>query len=448
MKAQIFPVSMVILSLFALLPSCRKDKIPTIITLEVTNITGTTASSGGMVIDEGSGAIVEKGISWSEEINPDMEDKRTIEGGGAGTFSSNISGLEPATTYYVRAYATNKAGTGYGNEINFTTVAVVPLVTTAEITGLTSRTASSGGNITSDGGSQITARGVCWSANQFPTLSDSHTIDGNGIGSFTSNLGCLFDATRYYVRAYATNEAGTAYGDQQSFITENDPITFNPDKVYGLVTDIDGNCYKTVQIGEEVWMAENLKTSRYNDGTPIPQVTDNSEWESLLSSISNPPYITTGAFCWYNNDSATYDNVYGKLYNYGVVSTGKICPAGWHVPSWIDPLEKNMISGDCYLNNYLGGTLMETGSMHWINPYSECINNETGFTALPAGQRNKDGTFSDLGYTAYFWATATIGWGPLVINQKVPHSNSYCRSPTACGILPTIGHSIRCVKDN
>jgi uncharacterized protein (TIGR02145 family) len=195
-------------------------------------------------------------------------------------------------------------------------------------------------------------------------------------------------------------------------------------------------------------MAENLRTSRYNDGTRIPNVSDNTEWENLLSNIYNEPFITIGAYCWYNNDSATYENVYGKLYNWGVVNSGKICPVGWHVPGWIDYLEMNPISEECYLNSYLGGTLMETGSKHWINPNSACINNETGFTAIPSGKRNSDGTFTELGRTAYFWVPGMAGLGPLVLNQKVPHSPSYCHSATSCGIFPTEGHSIRCVKDN
>jgi uncharacterized protein (TIGR02145 family) len=423
--------------------------VPTLTTAAITDKTQTTATSGGNVTSDGGSRVIARGVCWSTTSNPTTDGLHTTSGTGTGIFTSSLTSLTPGTTYYVRAYATNNAGTGYGNEVSFTTNPYeLATLTTNPTISITENIAISGGNITSDGGSAITARGVCWSTTPNPTVSGSYTINGNGTGSFTSDIRCLYDATIYYVRAYATNIAGTSYGNQQSFITKKDPITFNPTKTYGLVSDIDGNCYRTIQIGNEIWMAENLKTSRYNDGIPIPNVTDNTEWENLLSSISTPPYVTTGAYCWYSNDSATYENDYGKLYNWGVINSGKICPVGWHVPGWIDYLEMNFISEDCYLNSYLGGTLMESGSNHWINPYSACINNETGFSAIPSGKRNSDGTFTELGYSAYFWVTGMTGHGPLVINQKVPHSPSYCHSPTSCGIFPTEGHSIRCVKDN
>jgi uncharacterized protein (TIGR02145 family) len=535
------------LFLMVMLNSCKKQEVPSITTAEITNITGTSATGGGTITDEGSGTVVEKGICWSKGNTPTIADSRTIVGGGAGTFASDMTNLDAATTYYVRAYATNKAGTGYGiamsfstlgqapaattqaatnisttsatlngtvnanylsttvtfeygtttsygqtitsvqspvtgnniinvgadisglisgttyhyrvksansigttngNDLIFTTLPDVPTVTTAPVIVVIHNYATSGGNVSYDGGSLVTARGVCWGTSTYPSITGEHTIDGNGTGSFISKIRCLSYATTYYIRAYATNNIGIAYGNQSSFTTEISQIVFNPNLTYGSVSDIDGNCYKTIQIGNQTWMAENLKTSKYNDGSPIPNVTDNTEWENLLNNKYVEPFITTGAYCWYNNDSATYENVYGRLYNFGVVNTGKICPVGWHVPDGIDGLDGYPMSEDCYNASYLGGKLMEPGSSHWINPNTVCINNETGFTAVPAGRRDPDGTFTDLGYKAYFWTPEWAGHGPLVIYQMIPHSPFYCQSPTACGVWPTEGYSIRCVKDN
>ena len=144
-----------------------------------------------------------------------------------------------------------------------------------------------------------------------------------GTGIYTNIMTVLNPSTTYYVRAYATNIIGTAYGNQEVFTTSSqfDPIAFNPGLTYGEVTDIEGNIYKTIQIGTQEWMAENLKTTKYNDNTEIPLITENSNWGST----------TTPGYCWVNNDRTTYKNIYGALYNWYTVNTGKLCPTGWHV---------------------------------------------------------------------------------------------------------------------
>ncbi len=153
----------------------------------------------------------------------------TTDGNGIGTFTSDLVNLTANTTYYVRAYANNSAGTGYGNEISFTTEEeeaelTPPTVITSEVIDITETTAVSGGNVTDDGGATVTARGICWSTSQNPTIDDNDgmTTDGNGTGTFTSDLVNLTANTTYYVRAYATNEKGTSYGDEMSFTTEEE----------------------------------------------------------------------------------------------------------------------------------------------------------------------------------------------------------------------------------
>ena len=198
---------------------------PTVVTTAASSITSTTATTGGNVTADGGSAVTARGVCWSTSQNPTISGSHTTDGTGAGSFTSNLTGLTAGTTYYVRAYATNAAGTAYGNQITFTTLAVAPTVTTTAASSITSTTATIGGNVTSDGGSAVTARGVCWSTSQNPTISGSHTTDGTGTGSFTSSLTGLTAGTTYYVRAYATNAAGTAYGSQITFTTTALPPT-------------------------------------------------------------------------------------------------------------------------------------------------------------------------------------------------------------------------------
>jgi hypothetical protein len=226
----LFIISGVILLMLSILVihACRKDKPtpPTLTTSAVTEISYTTATSGGEVTDAGSASLVSSGVCWGTTANPAISNSKTSESGGLGAFTSNITQLTPGTLYYVRAYATNSAGTGYGNQESFATHAVeVPVLTTTEVTDITIITAASGGNITDDKGSSVTARGVCWSTSENPTTSDRKTTDGSGIGSFTSNITGLNAGMTYYVRAYATNSAGSVYGDQRSFTTLESAVT-------------------------------------------------------------------------------------------------------------------------------------------------------------------------------------------------------------------------------
>ncbi len=201
-----------------------RDGIPTVTTDTVTSITGATASCGGTVTDNGGLNVTARGVCWSTSQNPTLSDSHTTDGSGLGDFTSSITGLSLSTTYYVRAYATTSAGTGYGEQVSFTTRNGIPTVTTVEVTSIGSAWAYSGGNITDDGGLAITERGVCWSLSPSPTLANSHTINGSGAGSFSSYMTGLSMSTTYYVRAYATNSFVTVYGNQLSFTTADDYV--------------------------------------------------------------------------------------------------------------------------------------------------------------------------------------------------------------------------------
>ena len=219
MKRVLVPV--VIFIAVSFIYGCKKPEkitLSTLFTLPVTNITPTTANSGGNIRADGNAIVTSRGVCWSTLSDPTILDSHTSDSMGLGQFASKITGINPATLYYVRAYATNSAGTAYGDEVSFTSASpqLASLITTP-VTLITATTAASGGNISDDGGSSITARGVCWGTEPSPTVSGSHTSDGSGKGVFTSNLIDLSPATHYYVRAYAENGTGTSYGNEVSF---------------------------------------------------------------------------------------------------------------------------------------------------------------------------------------------------------------------------------------
>lgn len=197
--------------------------LPTVTTAVVSDITPTGATSGGEVTDDGGAAITARGICWSTTADPTIADGVTSDGTGTGAFVSAMTGLTPGQTYHVRAYATNSVGTSYGADVEFTAGANPPTVVTADVTDVTITGATSGGEVTDDGGGAVTARGVCWNTTGTPTIADSTTTDGTGTGSFVSTLTGLGADTTYYVRAYATNGGGTAYGAEQTFTTLPDP---------------------------------------------------------------------------------------------------------------------------------------------------------------------------------------------------------------------------------
>ncbi|MHB9142711.1 MAG: fibrobacter succinogenes major paralogous domain-containing protein, partial [Paludibacter sp.] len=261
--------------------------------------------------------------------------------------------------------------------------------------------------------------GVCWNTTGNPTTSNFKTIDGSGNGTFTSSITGLTVNTTYYVRAYATNSTGTAYGSQLSFTAT----------ATATVSDYDGNVYHTVTIGTQVWMVENLKTTHYNDGTTIPLVTDTTSWNNL----------STPAYCWYNN-SSSYKTTYGALYNWYTVNTGKLAPTGWRVPTDADWTILSAYLGGV---SVAGGKLKESGTSHWQSPNTGATN-ESGFTALPGGWRNLSPTlYYSLGYDATWWSTTEgISGGAwcrdMSYNDASFVSGNYNKN---------YGFSVRCVKN-
>jgi uncharacterized protein (TIGR02145 family) len=201
------------------------------------------------------------------------------------------------------------------------------------------------------------------------------------------------------------------------------------DKLSDPVTDIEGNIYNTVNIGSQVWMLENLKTGRYNDGTDIPLVTDSIAWQNL----SSPGY------CWYNNDKAAVKNPYGALYNGYTINTGKLCPAGWHVPYKEELVKLRDFLGD---STNAGGRLKEAGIKHWFTP-NKGADNGSGFTALPSGIRYFEGTFSAISYYTGFWSDTGFGYDQGWFLNLYFGDAKFNISHTS----KTYGLSVRCIKN-
>ncbi len=313
---------------------------------------------------------------------------------------------------------------------------LLPVLTTTEVSAITQTTSTSGGNITSDAGSSVTVRGVCWSTKVSPTVADSKTTDGGGIGSFTSSITGLAAGTTYYVRAYATNSSGTGYGGAYQITTL---------VAYPTVTDADGNVYHTISIGTQVWMVENLKTTKYNDGTAIPLVTANTAWTALL----------TPAYCWYNNDVNTYKATYGALYNWYAVNTAKLAPIGWHIPTYDEwTTLKNYVAAN--LGTSLNADKALAATTNWTASTTTgnigcnlILNNSTGFSALPSGKRHYDnGTFVDIGNNLHWWCATEINTSSAKFWYMSYDSSMQIYPQPYNDHSKSLGFSVRCVKDN
>lgn len=308
-------------------------------------------------------------------------------------------------------------------------------LTTAPTKSITETSAISGGEIWEDVSSPVLTRGVCWSSNPNPTIANNKTNDGSGTGIFESHLTGLSANSTYYIRAYATNNEGTAYGDELTL------------KTIGPVTDVDGNVYQTISIGNQVWMTQNLKTTKYRNGNPI----------QLISDINQLGGLTTGAYCDYDNNSSN-SNTYGRLYNwYSLIDQRNICPIGWHIPSkdeW--EILFNYIGG----KSVAGGKLKETGTAHWISP-NEGATNESGFKALPGGSvivgidnySNYYAYFDmQIGSSASFWSStsgpSTHPTNPTYIAYFFELSSYHAEVVQQSRFMYYLGaYSIRCIRD-
>jgi uncharacterized protein (TIGR02145 family) len=253
-------------------------------------------------------------------------------------------------------------------------------LTTLSISGITQTSAFSGGNISQGKWDPVIDKGVCWGSRADPTLKDDKSSGGSGSSKFICSLNGLQPGTVYFVRAYMISSKDTLYGNNIVFSTED----------FGTITDVDGNLYNDIKIGNQTWMAENLRTTKYNNGKEIQLVRKGVDWSAL----------ETPAYCWYKNEEVTFKPEYGALYNWFAVSSGLLCPDGWHVPDeneWMDLTL--LLDGE----KIAGGKLKQSGFDYWVEPNTGA-SNEYGFNALPGGFRYSDGKFYDFGFSGYWWS--------------------------------------------
>jgi uncharacterized protein (TIGR02145 family) len=419
MKNNIIPAgSIIILIVIISLVSCEKNSLPFIgTTTRVTDITMFTAVVKGYVVADGGSPVTSKGICWDTLDDPTKDNFVLEAEEGVGGITCKMTVLRSGTTYYVRSFATNRAGTAYSNVTKFSTTKLpLPGVYTEVITYLKPRSAHLGVQAESNDGF-ITKKGICWGTEPNPTISINTAEISRGY--IWRYIGNLIPSTTYYVRGYAYNSTGLAYGSQQVFKTYNDSVM-----------DIDNNIYYTILFGNKVWMGSNLKVTRYNNGESVETTT--LPWTTIESE-------TEPGYQWAYDGTGNNVTNYGRLYTWYATADGrKLCPSGWHIPTdeeWTD------------LINQLGGESVAGGKMkfdprYWNYnnvPYSQ----DGGFDAPGAGMRKPDGTFLNLGLSTMFWSSSSSSPADAY-SRRIDVSSPVV---TRAAGNKSSGFSIRCVKD-
>jgi uncharacterized protein (TIGR02145 family) len=296
----------------------------------------------------------------------------------------------------------------------------LPVVETLSPLYCSSTSATIGGDVQSDGGSSEITCGIYISALQNPETSGTKFQISSDTGMFLAQIIGLVANTQYYIKAYAKNVKGESLGDQVNFTTP------------GTILDYDNNVYETVKIGNQSWMAKNLKATHYLNGDVISTTTSST---LDISAENSPKYQWS-----YGGDDANI-SIYGKLYTYYTITDSrKVCPQSWHVPT-----DAEWMTLESTLGGYsiAGSQLKESGNSHWIAPYNLDATNITCFSALPGGYRNQTGGFSYIGNYGYWWSSTE---GDLL--------NAWARSifvqsgqVTKMNFIKKNGASVRCVKD-
>lgn len=401
------------------------------------------------VVSDGSSPVTARGICWGTRISPTIVDNKTTDGAGAGKFTSSITGLDPGTVYYFRAYATNSDSTFYATAFSLVDSSDYPIVYSQVVSALTPTTAVILGSFDTDLQHIVSNSGVCWGTSPNPTIADNHSSevaldDGN---HFICRLADLTPNTTYFLRTYAISNTNPHYGNEFSFVAEQ---LSGPG-----ISDIDDNLYHTVTIGNQTWMAENLKTTRYRNGDPIPNVTEANAWMNQ----------TSGAWCNYDNSDVSklfdFSTFHGKLYNWFAVNDARnIAPAGWHLPN-----EAEWTTLINYLKNNVSERVSKSMAAKSDWGYSGsgimdlATNNSSGFTALPAGYRvyhflnpdgitiGNNGSFMSIWNQANWWTSSeSNGIGSFVRLSLSPEL--YYPTPDIIKSKYKMdGYSVRCVKD-
>ncbi|MBE0661952.1 MAG: fibrobacter succinogenes major paralogous domain-containing protein [Bacteroidales bacterium] len=531
-----FKASIVLLPAFLLFFSaCRKDSsVPEISTLTVQNLSYYSANCGGMVTNDGGSEVTLRGVCWSTQPSPTINDDTTVNTGDQHHFISELPGLTPSTTYFVRAYAINSIGTGYGKVVEFSTLkGTVPELLTHQVSQVYSMQADVEGEVISDGDLAITERGICWGTGPFPSINSDKIAAPGSSTRFTATIKGLLPTTTYYARTYAINQAGVGYGEPLEFTTpETEPLpevltkpaqkitqwsavgvgeiinegslpisergvcwgtSPNPERtinfkvdltgsdlfsvkidylkpvatyyirayvisitgiIYGnqqifstiaigaacpespAVSDIDGNVYQTVQVGDICIFKENLKTTKFSNGDLITY---------------SDAFINQPSYTWYAKNLEN-KHKYGGLYNwYAVSSENGLCPEGWHITDnheWNSiaafagfvAIQMNVPDGTSVLKS----TLTEPDPHPRWNAGGVPTNDLLGFSALPGGARfSASWSYNWLGSSAYFWLSDDVNENSALARNI----SNYWIQIFSTGGYKTYFMSVRCVKD-
>ena len=420
----------ILIALILILCACTNDeKLPKVITLPVSELTWDYAITGGEVLDDGGSPVIERGCIYSSydslpTFGSTFSFRKTTDSSGTGKFTSKINiiyggaGYTIKETNYIRAYATNSSGTAYGKTITVYPVPKPPVFSSIKLFDLK---ATSVLFTCETGFSEIDEFYFCYSQNPNPTIEGLHMVAVHENSGY--KLTGLLPGTTYYVRGYIKNESGFSYSPEISFKTHD-----------GELTDIENNVYPYTIIGNQVWMAANLRVSKYNDGTTISTFLNNWDWS-----------VTDKGAC--NGDNYNY---------YAVVDERKLCPTGWHMPSdseWktlemylgMSPVDADQFSDD--RGTYEGGKLKMTGSYGYNDHVWEYPNlgatNSTGFSAQGVSWRSESGSTSTFGYATGFWTNTEIDKDNAVSRVLFYNSAQISRRTTD----KNDGLTVRCIKD-
>ena len=395
---------------------------PVVKTIKAENVSTDSATVIGSIVDEGNSEVSEFGFCFNTTTNfPTIADHKVTSEGDKSNFSAVLT-LDPGKTYNVRAYAINQAGVSYGKEIVVKTLGGGPKISQIKIDTITESSFELSFELSAN---HLETR--VW-LEYGPTKDCGEKIEINSSFSGKEIMKIKVSDLKYCTIYHYQLKASNFLGD----IAVKDSLeTAGP-----TITDIDGNLYRSVRIGKQIWLAENFKAVHYNDGTPIPYFPKDEDWLKAHED-------KVGAYCYYNNDPEL-GKVYGALYNWYVASSPKIAPEGWHVATEREWRDLSIHTAVFHLN--------EKGYEHW--KYSDKVasaTNETGFTALPGGSRGISNktfllNFADLGIDAIWWNPAEYEYKEtaakiIYIEYDKAHFNfEYVLSKLS-------GCSIRLIKD-
>ena len=487
-------LSIVIAAMTLATNSCKKDEnnskssntseyVPVLTTKSVTNISPNTANCGGIITSDKGNSISKKGVCWSTHENPTISDSISTDGNGASDYNSSLTNLIPGTNYYVRAYATNSKGTGYGSALTFKTTAM-PVVQTVTINNILSTQAQSGGIITSDGGNIISTRGICWSTSSTPTNKNYISLSTSATSTYSCSLTNLNPNTTYYTRSFITCGISIAYGNILSFktassVTVKTTAVTNADEngnaTTGGTVTANGNTITAVGICWDITTNPTIYDDKIEYGPKSGQFTSTikgldsyttyyvrayaktsseiiygnnvsfktpewvEDWDGIRYKV-----LTIGTQKWLGRNLTSFsDKNGGVIEDYNLIRidsknfhyfldgyTRDLCMMGWHIPT---------VSDWTKLANYLGGAsvaggkLKEAGFSNWNSPNTGA-SNSSGFTALPYGIGDWG---EEIGQSAYFWAKSSLSAVQLKYNSAELIFIDY----------PQMSLSIRCIKD-